>query len=132
MTLTHISGAWRWAGIILIVGTGLLHLVEMPEYFETATYLGLLFLLNGLGAVIAAVGIARGARDWGWVLGLVVAGGALVMYIFSRAVGLPSLTGKAWFEPIAVLAFIAEALFVALALAVLARQADGAVPAQGR
>jgi hypothetical protein len=132
MTVTHVPGAWRWAGIALIAVTGLLHLIEMPEYFEAATYLGLLFLLNGLGAVVAGVGIARGARDWGWALGLVVAGGALAMYVVSRAFGLPGLSGKAWFEPIAMLAFAAEGLFVALALASLARRPGGELVARGR
>jgi hypothetical protein len=40
-----------WAGILLIVALGLIHLLEAPEELEEATYLGLLFLANVGGAV---------------------------------------------------------------------------------
>ena len=41
-------------GILLIVALGLIHLLEAPEELEEATYLGLLFLANVGGAVVAA------------------------------------------------------------------------------
>jgi len=43
-----------WAGILLIVALGLIHLLEAPEELEEATYLGLLFLANFGGAIVAA------------------------------------------------------------------------------
>ena len=39
---------------MLIVALGLIHLLEAPEELEEATYLGLLFLANFGGAVVAA------------------------------------------------------------------------------
>jgi hypothetical protein len=36
---------------------------------------------------------------WGWTLGALVAGGAFLMYIISRTLGLPSLTEAEFFEP---------------------------------
>jgi hypothetical protein len=61
------------------------------------------------------VGIYRDAL-WGWLVGALVAGGALVMYVVSRSVGLPGYAfamGR-WFGPLAIISFIVEALFVAL------------------
>lgn len=107
------SGA-MWASIALIVVVGIIHLIETPEYFEVATYLGILFLANFVGALVAAVGIYRGA-GWGWVLGALVAAGAFVAYILSRTIGLPGLEEAEFFEPLGVVSLIAEAAFVGLA-----------------
>ena len=53
-----------WASILLIAALGLIHLLEAPEELEEATYLGLLFLANFGGAVVATIGIYRNYR-WG-------------------------------------------------------------------
>jgi hypothetical protein len=104
----------RTAGIVLIVVTGLIHLVEAPEYFEAATYLGLLFAANVVGSAASAFGIARGL-EWGWLLGFLVAGGAFVAYVVSRTVGLPGLEDEVgeWAEPLGLASLIVEGLFVA-------------------
>lgn len=111
-----------WLGIALIIITGLVHLIDAPDAFGETTYKGLLFVANAVGAAVAAVGIYRGARSWGWSLGLLVALGALVGYILSRTVGLPSLPAEpdAWLEPLGVVSMLAEVGFTALALYVLA------------
>jgi hypothetical protein len=119
-----------WIGIVLILITGLVHLIDAPDAFEEMTYKGLLFVANGVGAAIAAIGIYRGVRNWGWTLGLVVAAGALVAYILSRTVGLPGLPAEpdAWLEPLGVISLLAEAAFTALALWLLNRPALSAMP----
>jgi len=102
------------AGIALIAAVGLIHLIESPEYFETAVYVGLLFLANGIGAAISAYGIYRDA-GWGWTLGVLVAGGAFVAYILSRTIGLPGAPGLAqesFFEPLGFVSLSVEALFL--------------------
>ena len=119
----------KWSGQSLLVGaatililvTGLIHLVQVPGQFSEVTYLGTLFFLNAAGAALAAVGIYRGTKTWGWGLGLFVAGGALVMYIVSRTVGLPGLEGQDWFEPIGILSLIVESLFIVLSIIYLIR-----------
>jgi hypothetical protein len=107
------SSKWIAIGLILVIG--IIHFVEAPDQFDDATDKGLLFLANGAGALIAAVGIWRDFR-WGWLLGVLVAGGAAIAYIISRTVGLPGLpVDPAWFEPLGVVSVIAEVLFLALA-----------------
>ena len=108
-----------WTGIVLIIVTGVIHFIDAPDTFSEATYKGILFSLNGIGALVAAYGIFRGA-NWGWLLGLLVAGGALVGYAISRTVGLPGLeVESSWLEPLGVLSLIVEGIFVILAIKVL-------------
>src|SRR5260370_12872841 len=104
------------AAIVLILVTGLIHLVQGPGQFSEAAYVGVLFFLNAAGAALAAIGIYRGAKVWGWGLGLFVAGGALLMYVLSRTVGLPGLDVQKWFEPIGILSLVVEGLFVILSI----------------
>jgi hypothetical protein len=113
MSLTNLQGKISWAGILLIVVVGIIHLIEAPEHLEEATYVGVLFLINVLFAFVSAFGIYRGAQ-WGWVLGVLVAGGAFVMYVVSRAIGLPGLDEVVgnWLEPAGILSLIVEGLFV--------------------
>lgn len=115
-----------WSGIILVLATGLIHLIEGPENYEEAAYKGILFFLNAAGAIVAAIGIYRGERLWGWSLGLVIAGGALVMYIISRTIGLPMIgVDDEWFEPMGVASLIVEGLFVILYAYVMTRSTAG-------
>jgi len=115
MNKVNLSRGLVWAGIILVLATGLIHLIEGPENYEEVAYKGILFFLNTLGAVIAAIGIYRGEKLWGWTLGLVVTAGALIMYILSRTVGLPGLeVDDEWFEPMGVASLVVEGLFVLL------------------
>lgn len=108
-----------WAGIVLIIITSIIHFMDAPDNFSQATYKGVLFVLNGLGALAAAYGIFRGAA-WGWLLGLLIAGGAIVGYVISRTVGLPGLkVDPHWLEPMGVLSVIVEAIFIALAFKAL-------------
>ena len=77
--------------------------------------MGVGFVANFIGALVAAVGIYRDAM-WGWVLGALVAGGALVMYVVSRSVGLPGFehaVGR-WSGPLGILSVVVEALFLAV------------------
>ncbi|HEX2097616.1 MAG TPA: hypothetical protein VHF46_00975 [Rubrobacteraceae bacterium] len=75
------------------------------------------FVVNFIGALVAAVGIYRDAL-WGWLLGALVAGGALVMYVVSRSVGLPGYehaVGR-WTGPLGLISLVVEALFMAVLL----------------
>ncbi len=103
-----------WAGTVLILLTGLIHLMDTPGSFDDATYKGLLFAANTLGAMVAAVGIYRNDRP-GWLLGLAVAGGSILGYLISRTAGLPGLEPEGWGEPMGVLSLIVEGTFVIIA-----------------
>jgi hypothetical protein len=108
-----------WGGISLIVLAGLIHLIEAPEHFEEAPYLGFLFFANFVGAIVAAFGIYRGSRSWGWGLGILLAASAFLGYILSRTVGLPRFYEEEFSEPMGVLSLIVEALFVLVYIAMV-------------
>lgn len=118
-TVTHmttISKALKILAIISIIAVGLIHLGTARDAFAEATYKGLLFVANGVGALVAAVGVYRDRPGWGWLLGVVVAGGAMLGYVVSRTVGLPGLPAEpdAWLEPLGVASLVAEGLFLVL------------------
>ncbi len=108
-------------GISLILLVGLIHLLKSPEHFEAAIYVGILFLANFVGSLVAAVGIFRGARGWGWLLGTFICCVALVAYIVSRTLGLPDLGEYlgAWGEPVGSFSVLIEALFIGLYLSIV-------------
>lgn len=108
----------KWFGIILIIVTGIVHFIEAPEYFEEAAYMGVLFVLNGIGSLAAAYGIYK-RQNWGWLLGLLIAGGSIIGYALSRSVGLPGVAVKEWLEAIGILSLAVEGVFVILALKTL-------------
>ena len=105
-----------WSGIVLIVLTGLVHLVEGPEYLEESTIIGVLFFINMAAAIVSAIGIYRGSRSWGWGLGVLVAGGALVAYVLSRTTGFLGFYDDAWLEPSGIFSWLVEGLFLITAV----------------
>jgi hypothetical protein len=106
--------AMQGAAIALILVTGAIHFIDAPGSFGDATYKGLLFVANGIAAIVAAFGIYRGERLWGWGLGMLVAAGALVGYVISRTVGLPGIAPDVWLEPLGILSLIVETAYVVL------------------
>ena len=106
----------KWLAMAALLGTGFIHTVEARDAFGEATYKGLLFIANGVGALVATVGVYRNRRELGWLLGLLVAGGAFLAYVASRTVGLPGLPAEpdAWFEPMGVASLVCEGLFIIL------------------
>jgi hypothetical protein len=107
----------KLAAIVLIVVVGLSHLIGAPQHYRVAPYIGVGFVANFIGALVAAVGIYRDVM-WGWLLGALVAGGALIMYVVSRSVGLPGFehaVGR-WSGPLGILSLVIEALFITIFL----------------
>src|ERR671910_3577867 len=115
-------GKLRIVGVALISLVGLIHLLVTLEYYGFAAYLGLLIFANFAGSMVSTLGIYQG-REWGWWLGVVMAGGAFLAYIESRTLGLPGLPSwEPFTEPPGLLSLLLEATFVALAAYVLGRK----------
>ena len=107
------------AGIALLLIVGIIHFIDAPSSFGDATYKGLLFIADGLAAGVAAWGIYRSARTWGWSLGFIITAGAFIMYIYSRTIGLPGIDVDTWDEPLGTLSLIAEGMFMLLYVAAM-------------
>ena len=111
-----------WAGLMLVLATGLIHVVEGPANYHEAAYKGILFFLNAAGALVAAKGIYRGEKLWGWTLGVLISAGALILYIVSHTIGLPGLEiDDEWFEPLGVASLLVEGLYVLVYASVMTR-----------
>jgi hypothetical protein len=106
---------------VLIVVIGVLNfhpphfLVESESYSGNASthLLEAALLANLFAAVGAAAGIYRNLR-WGWLLGVVIACGCVVLYVVQETVGLPGLP-KTWWEPSRIVSLTVETFFVILA-----------------
>jgi uncharacterized membrane protein HdeD (DUF308 family) len=107
-----------WLAIAAIVATGLIHLIEVPDNLAEVPYKGVLFILNGIGSLVAAFLIARGDTR-GWQLGFAVAFSAAVGYVLSRTIGLPLLPAEpdAWFEPLGIASLLVELAFLGIVVA---------------
>ena len=118
------SKAVTWFGIVLLIIIGAIHVIDAPDSFGDAVYKGWLFILNGLGCLVAAIGIFLGRRVWGWKLGFVIASLSFTLYVLSRTVGLPLLPAEPenWLEPLGVAALVTEGLFILLVIKTLGRR----------
>ncbi len=98
----------------LMIVTSAIHLFNANEAMGDATYKGALFIANGLGAIIAAIGIARHEKSWGWNFAALIAAISSLAYIASRTIGLPGLPAEpdAWLEPLGFASLLAEIAFV--------------------
>jgi hypothetical protein len=102
----------HWLAILLILATGILHYMTAAEAYREARYLGVLFIANFIGSLVAAVGIVRRKLGWGWILGGVIAAGSTLGYLQSRTVGMPGMEVQVWYDPIGIPALIVETLFL--------------------
>lgn len=115
------AGEPRGIGVVLIALVGLIHLLVALEYYGFAPYLGLLMIANLMGSVASAIGIHK-QQEWGWWLGVVIAGGTIAAYVVSRTLGLPGLSpGEQFMELPGLISLVVEASFIGVATPVLAR-----------
>ena len=103
----------QWLAIVLILETGLLHLMTAQGEFEEAAYMGYLFVANFLGSLVAAYGIYR-RQLWGWLLGLIIAIGSIAGYALSRTQGMPEMEVEEWLAPYGIVAMAVEGIFILL------------------
>jgi hypothetical protein len=117
----------QWFSVAIIVLIGLVHLYMAPQEYGEVAYMGILFGINFVAAIIAAVGIFR-QSTWGWLLGVGIAIGSLIGYVLSRTVGLPGMEIEEWLTPTGVFSLLVEGVFLLLVLA--KRPWEGLIPAR--
>lgn len=114
----RVSSEWKWAGIVLTLAVGAIHLMATQgDDARAVAYLGVLFLVNAIGAAVAAVGIWLD-DSWGWALAILVAAGAFAGYVVSRTIGLSGFYGS-WADPLGILSLVVEAALTILGVWVL-------------
>ena len=93
--MTAPSSTLKWLAIAAILGTGLIHVVEARDAFGEATYKGLLFVANGVGALVRVAGgyAADRTRQAKWVAVLGYGVSALSRIAMLPAHGFTAITG---------------------------------------
>jgi len=110
------------AGAALIALVGLIHLIEAPDQFSEAAWLGVLFLASVAGSALVAARLWRRDDARAWALGAVVAVCCLAGYVWSRTSGLPGMETEAW-DALGIASLVVEAGFIGLALSRIRRAA---------
>src|SRR2546423_13124924 len=87
------------AGAALIALVGLIHLIEAPDQFSEAAWLGVLFLASVAGSALVAARLWRRDGARAWALGAVVAVWCLAGSLLEGTVGLPGLGAQAVVRP---------------------------------
>ena len=124
----------RWAGAALIFLVGGAHVLISGEHFLTAPYLGVLFLANFFGSVVAALALYWSPSRWPWLLGDLISGGTFVGFGLSRTIGLPGapeFVGQ-WFNIAGLLTLMIAGAFLALSLLAITPQGRALVRTEQR
>jgi multisubunit Na+/H+ antiporter MnhB subunit len=109
----------RHLGAIAVLVVGAVHLQQYADFIADVPTIGVLFLLNGLGAGVVAIMLATRRAPLGALAGILVCAGALVSVLISMTdTGLFDYTEPA-FRPAVVVAMAAEAAAIVLLLAYL-------------
>ena len=99
--------------IALLVVTAAAHLYLAPEHLDEMPYIGVLFVLGGVGSLVAAGWLLLRDTPLAWAAGGALCAGMLLALVFSRTTGLPDFKEEG-LEPLAVVCLVDEALFLAV------------------
>jgi hypothetical protein len=115
------------AGLVVIA---LIHVLQAPDAFDEAGYVGALFIAAAVACVLVAAGMTRTSDSRAWIAAGALAGLILLGYIISRSVGLPGFTDDVgeWSEPAGLASMVVESFVVLLAGGTLA---SGRFPVPG-
>lgn len=116
----------RYLGALATIVVGGVHLQQYAGFISEVPTIGVLFLLNGIGAGAAAILLATRGGTLGALGAILLSGGALVALLLSMSDGGLFNYIEPGFRPAVVVSVAAEAAAVVLLLAYLAlRRAPG-------
>jgi hypothetical protein len=108
--MDSITRPQRHVVAVLLAATAGIHIALVPEHLREAPYAGVLFIVLSIAALsLATLLMIRGDLVvWTMSAGLVLS--ALMAYVASRAIGLPSLDDDVgdWLNPLGVAALLVE------------------------
>lgn len=98
---------------VLAVVIAFIHFVETPSQFSEAAWLGVLFVIGGIGLLVAALGLAARQATWAWWLAALISAGMFVGGILSRTTGLFGFHESDW-EASLLVSLVLEAVYLML------------------
>jgi hypothetical protein len=119
----HSRSAWRWPTIIALTATAAVHLALVPDHLHEAFYAGVLFIALSASALALAGVLAISDHELAWLGAGTISVAAVLAYLVSRAVGLPSMSDDVgdWLNPVGVTALACEVTVAAISWRALAR-----------
>lgn len=103
----------QWLGITLILETGLIHYFTAQSQYDKYGYMGYVYVVYFLITLISAFGIYH-RQVWGWGIGLFLSVNSIIVFLWSRTMGLPGAPLGDWLAPFDIVAASVEALFILL------------------
>ena len=123
------DGLTRTLAVVGLGGIALIHMLDAPGQFQSAAYLGWMYVALILGCVAVAAALIRHSDPRAWAAAGALALSVIVGYTLSRTTGLPQDTGDIgnWGEPLGMASLFVEGSVVALSAGVLAARAERSV-----
>ena len=114
----------RTLAVVGLAGVALIHLLDAHDTFVASAYKGWLYVGLIVGCLWAASVLARRSDPRAWLGTLLLSLGAIVAFVFSRTVGLPSGADDIgnWWEPLGLASLFVEGALVVLAGAILSAE----------
>ena len=111
------SHHWRWPAAACLAITAGVHIAIAPQHLREAPYAGVLFLALAAAALAIALLLVATNHSVAWTGAASLSLSALVAYLASRSIGLPSLGDDIgdWLNPLGVLALVAETAVLLIA-----------------
>ena len=108
---------WRRLAAACLAVTAGIHIAIAPEHLHEAPYAGVLFLVLAAAALTAAGLLLSTNHPLAWTGAGALSLSALVAYLMSRSVGLPSLSDDIgdWLNPLGAVAVVTETAVVLIA-----------------
>jgi hypothetical protein len=113
----------RGVGVVLLLGIGLVHLLDAVDQFDEHKYVFVLYLLLMAGSLAVGAFLLRTDSRLAWALVTLIAGLTLVGFVLSRTSGLPNFEDDIgnWAEPLGMASLFVEGAVVALSAEMLLR-----------
>lgn len=108
---------WRWLTAACLAITACVHIAIAPAHLREAPYAGVLFIALAGAALVTATLLLTAEHRLVWLAAAMLSTAALLGYLLSRSVGLPSLGDDVgdWLNPLGVVAVAAETAVVLIA-----------------
>jgi hypothetical protein len=115
--MTH----WQWVAAGALDVTAAVHLAIAPDHLHEAPYAGVLFLALAVSALVAAALLLTTSHPLVWTGANALVVSAVVSYVLSRSIGLPSLSDDVgdWLNPLGLIAVGSEAAVAVIGLRAL-------------
>jgi hypothetical protein len=104
------ASQWRWPAVIALAVTAGIHIALVPAHLREAPYAGALFIALSATALAIAMLLVACNHRLVWLGAGALSLTALLAYLVSRSVGLPSLADDLgdWLNPLGVAAVLSE------------------------